>query len=220
METDRNKENVFGRFLNRVGDIIYLNLLWFICCLPIVTIGAATTAAYYVVLHWNEEDNPNIRLNFLLSFKTNWKQATVCWLICAAASFAGMELLRLAAAQTGMLSNMLYACGAFALILTVVFTILVFPILACFDLSIKDVFFNAIYVMFRYLWYTMAVVATVVIGVLVTLYMAPPVFAILGGLLIYLNGCVFRRIFDDIMHRKNRVDETEKENESWTEQKY
>lgn len=35
-------------FLNKMTDLILLNIIWLLCCLPIVTAGAATTAAYYV----------------------------------------------------------------------------------------------------------------------------------------------------------------------------
>lgn len=35
-------------FLNKMTDLILLNVIWLLCCLPVVTAGAATTAAYYV----------------------------------------------------------------------------------------------------------------------------------------------------------------------------
>lgn len=35
-------------FLNKMTDLILLNVIWLLCCLPVVTTGAATTAAYYV----------------------------------------------------------------------------------------------------------------------------------------------------------------------------
>ncbi len=35
-------------FLNKMTDLILLNVLWILCCLPVITAGAATTAAYYV----------------------------------------------------------------------------------------------------------------------------------------------------------------------------
>lgn len=38
------------RFLNRVGDMMILNFMMIICCIPIVTIGAAYTAMHYVIL--------------------------------------------------------------------------------------------------------------------------------------------------------------------------
>ena len=38
------------KFLSKVSDICIISILWLICCLPIVTIGASTTAAYYTMV--------------------------------------------------------------------------------------------------------------------------------------------------------------------------
>ena len=36
------------QFINKLVYSVYLNILWFICCIPIVTVGASTTALFYV----------------------------------------------------------------------------------------------------------------------------------------------------------------------------
>ena len=49
----RNLFNLDGplmQLINKVVYSVYLNILWFICCIPIVTIGASTTALFYVTL--------------------------------------------------------------------------------------------------------------------------------------------------------------------------
>ena len=52
-----NPENPVMRFLTKIGYTIILNLLWFLCSLPLFTIGASTTALYAVMqkLVRNEE---------------------------------------------------------------------------------------------------------------------------------------------------------------------
>ena len=42
--------NPFFSFLSKVADLIILSFLWFVCCLPIVTIGPSSSALYYVML--------------------------------------------------------------------------------------------------------------------------------------------------------------------------
>ena len=44
-------------FLGKVGDLIWLNVLTMICCIPIVTVGASITALHYVSIKMvrNEE---------------------------------------------------------------------------------------------------------------------------------------------------------------------
>ena len=41
-----NQDGFLWRSLDVVADVLFLSLLWLICCLPVVTIGAATTALY------------------------------------------------------------------------------------------------------------------------------------------------------------------------------
>lgn len=54
---------VYGGWLSRLGDFIIrgfsLGLLWVIGCLPIITIGTSTTAAYYVGMKLSKNKNEN-----------------------------------------------------------------------------------------------------------------------------------------------------------------
>ena len=45
-----NMDNKFFTVMGRVADLIMLNVVFLICCLPIVTIGASLTALHYVTL--------------------------------------------------------------------------------------------------------------------------------------------------------------------------
>ena len=80
-----NYDNPVWRFIGKLGDLILLNILWIICSIPVFTIGASTTAVYYVTLKLaRDEDDSTIR-SFFRSFKNNFKQATAIWLILLAA---------------------------------------------------------------------------------------------------------------------------------------
>lgn len=69
------------RFLSRMADLMILNLLTTICCIPIITIGASVTAMHYVMLKLARNEDGYIVKDFFKSFKLNFKQATVIWLI-------------------------------------------------------------------------------------------------------------------------------------------
>ena len=64
----------------------FLNLLWMVCSLPIITVGASTTALYYACLKIVREEDFSAASLFFRSFKQNFKQATVLWLILLAAA--------------------------------------------------------------------------------------------------------------------------------------
>ena len=60
-----NYDNPVWRFIGKFGDLIVLNILWIITSIPIVTIGASTTAMYYVTLKLvRDEDGYTIRSYF------------------------------------------------------------------------------------------------------------------------------------------------------------
>lgn len=67
--------------LNKVADCICLSFLWLISCLPLVTIGAATTALYYSTNKCIRRGEGHIWREYWRSFRTNFKQATVLWLM-------------------------------------------------------------------------------------------------------------------------------------------
>ena len=56
-------------------------MLWFMCCIPVFTIGAATTALYYTVNKSIKNDRGYASSEFFSAFKSNFKQSTVIWLI-------------------------------------------------------------------------------------------------------------------------------------------
>ncbi|MDD3958724.1 MAG: YesL family protein [Clostridiaceae bacterium] len=73
----------FGRFMNRLVDVILLSLLTIICCLPIITAGAAFSALYYVLLKMVRDNDNGIIRSYFKGFKDNFLKATALWLIVA-----------------------------------------------------------------------------------------------------------------------------------------
>ena len=66
-----NPDNAVMQFITKVVYSVYLNILWFICCIPIVTAGASTTALFYVTLKMVRNEEGNITKAFFSSFKSN-----------------------------------------------------------------------------------------------------------------------------------------------------
>lgn len=75
-----NYDNVVFRTIGKIGYIWWLNILWVIFSLPVVTIGASTTALLYscMKLHKNEG---YCTKNFIKSFKENFKQSTILYFL-------------------------------------------------------------------------------------------------------------------------------------------
>ena len=72
-----NMDNKFFVFMGRVADLIILNLVCLVCCIPIITIGASLTALYYVTLKMVRNEESYIIKSFFKSFRENFKQSTI-----------------------------------------------------------------------------------------------------------------------------------------------
>ena len=67
--------------LNKMADLMWLNILTLICCIPVITAGAALTSMHYVALKIVRNEESYITRSFFKSFKTNFRQATLIWLL-------------------------------------------------------------------------------------------------------------------------------------------
>lgn len=67
-------EGKLYQFMSRLTDVVKLNLLWILFSLPIVTMGAATIAAFSVTLKMVEDNEGRIAHSFVKEFKANLKQ--------------------------------------------------------------------------------------------------------------------------------------------------
>lgn len=130
------------RFLGRMGDLMIINLLVTVCCLPIVTAGAGFTAMHYVLLKMVRGEEGYITKDFFKSFKRNFRQATIIWIIMLLLLF-----IFFADYYIVVFSGVSFPKGlhtvlvAMAIIVSIVFSY-VFPVLSRFDNTIKNTIKN------------------------------------------------------------------------------
>ena len=78
----------FKRLLNSAADLIVLNLLTIICCLPVVTIGAAWTACYAGILRVVRGQETGIPARaYFVDFSKAFRTATPAWLLALVCVF-------------------------------------------------------------------------------------------------------------------------------------
>ena len=144
------------QFINKIVYSVYLNILWFICCIPVITIGASTTALFYVTLKISKNEEGSITKAFFHSFKENLRQGTVIWLILLAFGIIlgidGYVLYHMRFENvfwTLCTAVFCVAAAAYAIIL-----MYIFPLLARFDNTIGAMFKNALFIGVRFLFCT------------------------------------------------------------------
>ena len=76
-----NYDNKVFEFINRVVDTIFAAILWVVFSLPVITIGASTTAFYETVHKVLRQNKGYIWRTFWNTFRSNFKRSTIVWLI-------------------------------------------------------------------------------------------------------------------------------------------
>ena len=74
-------EGLFMRILSRLADLLWINVLTLICCIPVFTVGASLTAMHYVLLKMVRNEEGYLTRSFFGSFRRNFRQATLIWLL-------------------------------------------------------------------------------------------------------------------------------------------
>ena len=69
------------RFLSKMADLIIVNVIFIICSIPVITIGASKTALYEVARKIRRDEESSILKNFFSSFKKHFKKSTIIWLM-------------------------------------------------------------------------------------------------------------------------------------------
>ena len=83
------KKSRISEALSGLIDLIVAGLLWLLCSLPVVTIGAASTALYYAVNKCVRHNRGRLTPTFFSGFRSNLRQATVLWLLFLAYAAVG-----------------------------------------------------------------------------------------------------------------------------------
>lgn len=73
-------ESPLINFLNKVADVMILSIVFIVACIPVVTVGAAFAAAYYIGFKMVKNEESYIIRGFFKAFKDNFKQATIIWI--------------------------------------------------------------------------------------------------------------------------------------------
>ena len=149
-------------------NLVCLNILWLVCCIPVITAGAATSALYHTVfLYHNKEDDAVLR-PFFRAFRTNFKQSTLLFLpLLAALVLVVFDLVYLASYGKG-------TAVLFLLILVILLLmgmlIHLFPLIARFDMNAKALLRTAFSLTALHLPGTLTVIALLVLPVVLLVF--------------------------------------------------
>ena len=198
-------DSPFMQFMNRVADLMWLNILFVICCIPVITIGPSITAMYYITLKMVRNEESYITTGFFKSFRQNFMQATVIWLISLSACGLLIFDYYIVSGRAGVSvgNDTLISVMQVLLIAVLIFYVFtftfVFPLLSKFDNSIKNTIKNAFIMSIRHFPVTLGSIAIGIIVTLLIIYVPIMLMVsifLLFSLAAFICSQMYVRVFD------------------------
>lgn len=205
MQTLFSPDSKFMMAMSRIGDLLLLNFFFLLTCVPIVTIGAATTALYTVVFRFGTEREQGLVKSYFIAFRDNFKQATCLWLLALlCGGSAGFNTL-LFYAQSGGFHN-LYILFAVLFVLVLFVAGYAFPLLSQFNSGNMQILKNALILSIAYFPRSILIVvinifpwALLVLNFYLFLQAGFLWVMLYFSAAAYLNSVLLKKVFDPYM---------------------
>ena len=194
-------DSKFSQILMKAAQCCYLNLLWFVCSIPVFTLGAATAALYRVTLKMVKNEEGPLTGMFFRAFRENFRQATVLWMILLAAGLAlcadAYILLHLFRSSTGAVAVIWTLLLALVIAATVAYAIIlcyVFPLVASVVNSNRAMLKNSFFIGTHYLFCTILVLAIHFAMFFVVVRLFTPMIIFGEGLCAFLSSFLLSKV--------------------------
>lgn len=199
-------------FLGKVGDLIWLNVLTMLCCIPIVTVGASVTALNYVSIKMVRKEEGYLTKNFLKSFRQNFFQATALWLLMLfILAVAGADFYFLSIMEGTMVQ--VVKIGLYAVfLLFLCSSIYWFPLLSKFENSLKNIIKNSLLLSIMHFPKTIGILliygAFLAIYYFFTFRIMPLIFLMGISLPVYAAAYLFSGIFKKLEPEEEEISQS------------
>ena len=190
--------------LAKACNIILLTLVWAVCCAPVVTIGAATTALYTVMWRISAGQDVRVIREFWDAMRTNWKVATASWgiMLLVGLLLAGNMVALSGVQAPPVLLTLMKGAAGLVLISYLIVLHYLFAGIAKYYVTISQAFKNA------WLWGMASLPRTLVLFCLsavsvILIYFLEWLSIILLAYTIYLQAVILNHIFLQYENRKH-----------------
>ncbi len=193
------------RFLNKMADLLWINILMILCCLPIITIGPAFSAAHYVCLKMYRNEEGYVTKEFFKAFKMNFKQGAVIGVTClvlAAVFVTDFMVMNKESNFYIELPQIVHVLIMAAMILFLFFAVWVFAVQAKFINTTVQTMKNAFAISMMKFPQTIAMVVLYVCPWVLLwftdFYLFPIVFMFGFSLPIYCSAALYSKFFEKL----------------------
>lgn len=189
-----DQDRLIWRIMGRIMDVLILAFMWTVTSLPIVTLGASSTAVYYVALKIVRGEEGPLWKGYWKSFKENFKQATILWLILLALGVFFAFDIYYYYVQESTVASGIQAFFIGMLLLLIIVLIYLFPIISRFSNSTGKLFSMSLFMPFKHFGWTVLLVLMFLVFLFLAWFVKPfTIFAY--GTYAYASAYIFVRIF-------------------------
>lgn len=171
--------------MNVLGDVLFTGILWLIASLPVLTVGTASTAAYYAVSKCVRHKTGYLWKEFIHSCKVNLKQSFILGMgYLVVLLILGLDIWYVWN-NDSKLNSAVFVILVFVLFLAVSIGIYMWPLLSRFEKKNSELIKTAFIVSFRYLPLTLGLVFLLAVSV-IGVYLMPWAVLVIPGVYIYV----------------------------------
>ena len=186
-------DGAFQKYGGFVADTLILGLLWILFSLPLVTIGASTTALYYVATRRIADREGYITSDFWEAFKGNFVKSTLLWIGFSLFTFI-LVLNIVMASGVGDIASFILPMQILVLAQLVFLFIYMFPITARFEMRKRDIVKTSFFMANRHLLTTLTCVALMAV-MLYAIMIMPIMFFLAPGIYAIMSSYMLVRVF-------------------------
>lgn len=132
------------RFLTLLCDLLIVNLLWIICSLPVITVGASTKAMYSILLKMVRKEPVSTIREYFQAFREGFVPSLILWLVSAAALAIFVSDLLYASVQVGSWRLLFILASAVSGAVSLSVFCWSFPLAASFENTLKGYLKNSL----------------------------------------------------------------------------
>ena len=199
-----NLDNPIWRFMGKLVDVFILTLLWAVCCIPIITIGPASTAVYYVTLKLVRDEESYTVRSFFKSFKENFKQGSVIGIIMTLLLVFFLYDIYAYFMMGTQISRILGIVFLGIFLLYLITLVYVYPLQAKFYNKIRFTLRNALFIGVKHIFRSLAMII-IAIAVIVGCLFFPPLILLSYGLIAFLQSYFLVVIFDKYIPKEDEA---------------
>lgn len=214
-----NMDNAFFTFLSKVCDVLILSVIYAIVCIPLITIGPATTALYYATVKVIRRERGYLLREFFKSFRVNFKRAAIVGIVLTiifAILIIDLMVTWTSKGGNSSLNSVLIGIYMAITILILSFTLYVFPVLSRFDMNIKQLVKAASFMSIKHILYTLLMIVIFAASLVAIVFMPVSVVFIPVSTTLLIS-LLMERVFKKYMPKMEETDENTGKDEWYME---